>query len=101
MGPAAWLRAPSDQRVRVDVSLHLESLELLIQVCHVPLSENRSNLGCGDGLAALVVEALEFTDLGGFDVALHLLDSALATEPMSALKFNCAKFPLRDSLVGL
>ena len=101
MSAAACLGAPSDQRVRVDVFLRLESLELLKQVCHAPLGENRLNLGGGDGLAALVVEALEFADLGGFDGALHLLDSALATEPMTALKLNRAKFPHRDSLVGL
>ena len=85
----ALLGTPSQQKIRVELLLLLEALQLGVKVVHVALDENDSHAFRRDCRPAFVVKALQFVDFGFFDCSLELLDCAFAAETMRALEFNC------------
>ena len=86
---AALLGTPSHQKIRVDLLLLLEALQLGMKVVHVALDEDKSHPLRRNCLPAFVVKALKFVDFSFFDISLELFNCAFAAEAVRALEFNC------------
>ena len=102
---AVYFRAPSDQKITIYLFLLLEALKFGEELLLIPLRQYGLDAAERNGLAALVVEAVELVETGHLDRALELLYCALAAEAMLACKLHGGQIshglPLARDLVGV